>query len=225
MLNVYEFSQFREIVDVGGGNGSLHIETCGLLPKLGGGLFDLPQVIERSKDDIARAGMEGRIRRVGGSFLEAGSVPAGSDAYLLRLVVHDWNDEDTVRSLKNTRDAAPPRGRVLVIKMVIPGGNDPSFGKWLDLMMMAYGGPGADGKGIPGPVRQGRTPADTGRRYRSRHQHRRRRACGLATDRRGNVSRNLSLEGRLFGFQPVETTVGAFRMALKRSNGMDNQEG
>jgi len=140
MLEAYDFSSFGEVVDVGGGNGSLLVGALGRLPKLRGVLFDLPEVVERAKADLRAAGMEDRIRIAGGSFLEPDSIPKGADAYVLRHVVHDWNDENTVTILRHSRDAAAIRGRVLVVEMVIPGGNDPYFGKWLDLMMMAYGG-------------------------------------------------------------------------------------
>jgi hypothetical protein len=140
MLDAYDFSPFREVVDVGGGNGSLLMGTLGRHPHLRGTLFDLPAVIDRARADIRTAGMEDKIRLVGGSFLEPGSIPSGADAYVLRHVVHDWDDDHTVTILKHTREAADPSASILVVEMVIPPGNAPYFGKWLDLMMMCYGG-------------------------------------------------------------------------------------
>lgn len=140
MLDAYDFSTFSEIVDVGGGNGSLLAGTLERHARLRGVLFELPQVAGRARNEIAGAGLANRIRVVEGSFLEPNSIPRGGDAYVLRHVVHDWNDEDTIRILRHTREAASPAGRVLVVEMVIPPGNGPSFSKWLDLMMLAYGG-------------------------------------------------------------------------------------
>lgn len=140
MLDAYDFSGFREVVDVGGGNGSLLVGALTRHPEMKGVLFDLPQVVERSRAELEGAPVADRLRIVSGSFLDPDSIPAGSDAYVLRHVVHDWNDESTRTILGHARDAAAPDGRVLVVEMVIPPGNDPYFGKWLDLMMLAYGG-------------------------------------------------------------------------------------
>lgn len=140
MLDAYDFSGFREVVDVGGGNGSLLVGALNRHPHLRGILFDLPAVVDRAREDIEAAGMKDRIRLAGGSFLEAGSIPSGADAYVLRHVVHDWDDDHTVTILRHTRQAAGTGARVLVVEMVIPPGNAPYFGKWLDLMMMCYGG-------------------------------------------------------------------------------------
>jgi hypothetical protein len=103
-------------------------------------LFDLPGVVERARSAIAGAGLGDRIDLAGGSFLQPGTIPEGADAYILRHVVHDFSDEEAATILAHVCRAAAPRGRVMVVEMVIPPGNDPFFGKWLDLMMMAYGG-------------------------------------------------------------------------------------
>jgi len=138
MLDAYDFSGFKEIVDVGGGNGSVLIVTLQRLQGLRGILFDLPKVAERAAVDIGNAGLSDRCRSVGGDFLQA--VPSGADAYLLRHVVHDWRDDDCVTMLTNCRKALRPGGKVLVVEMVVPSGNAPNFSKWLDLMMITYGG-------------------------------------------------------------------------------------
>lgn len=92
----------------------------------------------RAQALIARAGLADRCRTVGGDFFA--SVPAGADAYLLRHILHDWEDPDAVAILRNCREAMPPQGRVLVVEMVLPPGNTPGFGKWLDLMMLLVAG-------------------------------------------------------------------------------------
>jgi len=138
MLDAYDFSGFKELVDVGGGNGGLLTSILKRHTHMRGILFDLPRVVERASATIESAGLRERCRLVGGSFLD--SVPAGADAYLLRHVVHDWRDEDAVTMLRNCRNAMKPDGKVLVVEIVVPAGNDPSFAKWMDLMMVTYGG-------------------------------------------------------------------------------------
>jgi hypothetical protein len=138
MLDAYDFSLFKEIVDVGGGNGGLLTAILRRHQGMSGTLFDLPGVIDRARPAMESAALSDRCRLVGGSFLE--SVPAGGDAYLLRHVVHDWRDQDAVAILRNCRLAMKSGGKVLIVEIVVPAGNDPSFAKWMDLMMITYGG-------------------------------------------------------------------------------------
>ena len=79
-----------------------------------------------------------RLRLEGGDFFA--SVAAGGDAYLLRHIIHDWDDDQSVTILSNCRRAMNQGGRVLVAEFVIPEGNDPSFSKLADLMMLVIGG-------------------------------------------------------------------------------------
>jgi len=138
MLDAYDFSLFTDIVDVGGGNGSLLTAILKRHPQMHGVLFDLPRVVERAQPRLEGAGLRERCRFVGGSFLE--SVPAGADVYVLRHVVHDWRDQDAATVLRNCRNAMKSGAKVLVVEIVVPAGNDPSFAKWMDLMMVTYGG-------------------------------------------------------------------------------------
>jgi hypothetical protein len=138
MLDVYDFSGFQVLIDVGGGNGGLLMAILNRHDHMEGVLFDLPGVVERARGLIDSSGVRERCRIVGGNFLE--SVPRGGDAYLLRHVVHDWRDEDAKVILRNCRNAMKQDGRVLVVEIVVPAGNDPSFAKWMDLMMITYGG-------------------------------------------------------------------------------------
>jgi O-methyltransferase domain/Dimerisation domain len=143
MIDAYDFSAFRSVTDVGGGNGST---LCGILsrhPALRGTLYDLPGVIERAAKSVSQAGLSERVDLVAGNFFE--SAPRGADAYLLRHIIHDWNDEQAIRILKNVHTAiggkgARERGRLLVVESVIPPGNDPFFGKLLDLTMLVIPG-------------------------------------------------------------------------------------
>ncbi|MGE3804113.1 MAG: methyltransferase [Gemmataceae bacterium] len=138
MLEAYDFSHVRTFCDIGGGNGSV---LCALLqhhPGLKGMLYDLPNVIERAKGNLQRAGIAERCQCVAGSFFE--SVPAGADAYFLRHILHDWYDDRCLTILKNIHAVLPAAGKVLVCEYVIPPGNDPSPGKLLDLTMLVVPG-------------------------------------------------------------------------------------
>jgi hypothetical protein len=101
-------------------------------------LFDLPHVIERAKAPIAAAGLADRCQLVPGSFFDA--VPAGADAYFMRHIIHDWEDEKSLTILRNCHRAMPAHGRLLVVESVIPPGNEPFAGKFLDLVMLLIPG-------------------------------------------------------------------------------------
>jgi hypothetical protein len=139
-LAAYDFSTIKLLVDVGGGNGSLISATLEKHPALRGILFDLAPVIERSVRNLERAGLSGRCQCMAGSFFE--SLPPGADAYMLRHIIHDWSDDESVHILRNCRQAigTNPAGRVLVLETVIPPGNEPMFGKLLDLNMLVIPG-------------------------------------------------------------------------------------
>ena len=137
MLDAYDFSVFGTVVDVGGGNGRMLAAILGRNPDVEGILFDLPAVVERSRAIISGLGLSDRCRIVGGDFFT--SLPA-ADAYVLRHIIHDWDDKDAATILRNCRDAMNPGGRILLVETVIPPLDEPCFGKWLDLMMLIVGG-------------------------------------------------------------------------------------
>lgn len=138
VLDAVDFSRFRTVVDVGGGNGSALAEILRRHPSARGVLFDLPAVADRAAAALGRAGLAGRFDVVRGDFFAA--VPPGADACVLRHVLHDWQDPEAVAILRNCRRAMGPGSRLLVVESVLPPGNAPSFGKWLDLMMLLVGG-------------------------------------------------------------------------------------
>jgi SAM-dependent methyltransferase len=138
VLDAYDFATFRTIVDIGGGNGLALAAILRRHPMARGVLFDLPSVAERARKVVGNFEVSDRLHFVGGDFFV--SIPASGDAYLLRHVIHDWDDGEAIAILRNCRDAMRPGGRVLVVETVIPSGNEPCFGKWLDLMMLVIGG-------------------------------------------------------------------------------------
>jgi SAM-dependent methyltransferase len=138
MLDAYDFSVFDMVADIGGGNGTTLAAVLARHPHLRGTLFDLPGVIERASTIVEKAGLSDRIQRVEGDFLQ--TAPTGADAYLLRHVIHDWDDERAIRILENVRRAMKPSGRLLLVETVIPAGNEACFAKLLDLTMMVVPG-------------------------------------------------------------------------------------
>jgi hypothetical protein len=138
VLDAYDFSGIGTLADIGGGNGSTLIAILQRHPQMRGILFDLPAVVERAREHIAAAGVADRCQLVAGSFFE--SVPPGADAYFMRHIIHDWNDEQCGTILRNCHTAMRDSDRLLVVEGVIPPGNEPFFGKWLDLTMMLIPG-------------------------------------------------------------------------------------
>jgi SAM-dependent methyltransferase len=114
----YDFSAFGTLADVGGGNGALLIGVLRANPRLRGIVFDQPHVAERARENLRAEGFADRCQVVGGSFFE--SVPARADAYLLKHVIHDWNDERAAAILNNVRAAMPSGGKLLVVEGVYP---------------------------------------------------------------------------------------------------------
>lgn len=134
VVAAYDFSPFGVVADVGGGHGALlaAILTCN--PVARGILFDLPQVVEGAESFLTAAGVVDRCTRTGGDFFA--EMPAGADAYVLSQILHDWDDERSVAILRQVRRAMPDHGKLLVVELVLPEGNDPFLGKWLDLHML-----------------------------------------------------------------------------------------
>ncbi len=138
MIDAYDFSGFETVVDVGGASGDVLLEILHHCPAVRGVVFDLEHIAQQASARIERSELRDRARAEGGSFFDR--VPLGADAYLMRHIIHDWNDEQSVAILRNCRDAMRPDGRVLVVESVIPPGNDPHPSKMFDLIMMAIPG-------------------------------------------------------------------------------------
>ncbi len=134
----YDFGRFQQLVDVAGGHGLLLATILQRFPNLKGVLFDLPEVVAGANNTLAPYGLGDRCNILGGSFFD--TVPAGADAYILKHIIHDWDDERALAILRNIRKSIQPSGRLLVVEVVIAPGNEPSFGKLLDLEMLVIPG-------------------------------------------------------------------------------------
>lgn len=138
MLEAFDFSGIGTLADVGGGNGSLLTPLLLKYPAMKGILFDLGHVIERAKANLQKAGLGDRCQVREGSFFEA--FPSGADAYLMRHIIHDWTDQQSIQILKNCRAVIPPHGRLFIVEAVVPKGNEPSPAKEMDMAMLIYPG-------------------------------------------------------------------------------------
>jgi hypothetical protein len=136
----YDFSRFRHVTDIGGGAGSQLLTILRLHDRVAGSVFDLPAVVESARNGTRlEPTVAQRIRFESGNFLER--VPANSDAYFMKCVLHDWSDAEAVQILTNCRAQMQPGSRLLIAEHVIQPGNTPQFGKLLDLMMLVnFGG-------------------------------------------------------------------------------------
>ena len=113
----YDFSQLRTVVDVAGGRGRLLATILESNAHLRGILFDLPQVVEDARQLIGDAGVADRCAFVGGSFFEA--VPEGGDAYILRNIIHDWQDDQAVAILATCRRAMADDARLVLVERYV----------------------------------------------------------------------------------------------------------
>jgi hypothetical protein len=118
ILAAYDFSGFRTIIDVGGGHGRLLSMILAKAPDARGVLFDLPTVVDGAGPELAKARVAQRCEVVGGSFFD--SVPEGGDAYLMKAIIHDWNDDDALTILSNVRSAIAPGGKLLLLESALP---------------------------------------------------------------------------------------------------------
>jgi hypothetical protein len=114
----YDFSAMRSVIDVGGGEGALLTGILHAYPGLRGTVFDLPRLADGANRQIAAAGLADRYRFVGGDFFEA--VPGGFDAYVLKHVIHDWDDERAQTILRTCRRAMGAEAKLLVVEGVYP---------------------------------------------------------------------------------------------------------
>jgi hypothetical protein len=134
----YDFTRAGTVVDVGGGQGGLLAAILAASPLARGVLFDLPHVAAMARRNLETAGLSARCQTQAGDFFK--EVPTGGDIYLLRKVIHDWDDERARLILRTCRSAMTEGSRLLLLEMVVPAGNTPAYAKLLDLLMLVYAG-------------------------------------------------------------------------------------
>ena len=138
VLDAFDFAPYRRIVDVGGGHGGFLAAILRASPGAEGVLFDAPQVVSGAGDRLEAEGVSTRCEVVGGDFFD--SVPDGGDLYVLKWIVHDWDDERSLAILRNCRRAVADGGRLLLVEAVLTEGDGSAFGPFADLNMMVMTG-------------------------------------------------------------------------------------
>lgn len=134
----YDFSGFNTIVDVGGGHGGLITAILKANPKLKGVLFDAEEVIEGARPKLEAAGVADRCETVAGNFFK--SVPAGGDVYIMKWIIHDWDDEKALTILRHCRNQMPANGKLILVDCVVPETDEPDFSKFIDMNMLVMTG-------------------------------------------------------------------------------------
>lgn len=139
ILEAYDFSGIETLVDVAGGHGVLLTSILQKHQQLKGVLFDLPHVIEGAANRIAELNLTRRCSTVAGDFFQ--SVPS-ADAYIMRHIIHDWDDEHALLILKNCHQAMAKTGarKLLVVEMILPTANEPHPSLFLDIEMLMFPG-------------------------------------------------------------------------------------
>jgi hypothetical protein len=138
IAQAYETTGAETLVDIAGGHGLLLAAFLKANPNLKGVLFDVPTVIEGAGETLESEGVAARVETATGDFFR--SVPAGGDLYMMKHIIHDWDDERSLEILKNIRSAMNENGKVLIVEMVIKEGDEPDFSKIMDLEMLVTPG-------------------------------------------------------------------------------------
>jgi hypothetical protein len=118
LVRAFDFAGARRIVDIGGGHGALLAAILRAHPGIQGMVFDLPHAVTAAKSYLEDEGLADRCEVIAGDFFE--SVPGGADIYILKNIIHDWNEERSIALLRNCRQAMSTRGRLLVIEQFMP---------------------------------------------------------------------------------------------------------
>jgi hypothetical protein len=139
IVGAYDFAGAELVVDIGGGRGQLLLAILAAHPRLRGILFDRPRVVAEAKAVLSAAGVLDRCRAETGDFLDG--VPAGGDIYVLKGVIHDWDDRDARRILRQCRSAMAVGSTLLLIEQVVPRDRAPEpFTLFMDLHMLTIHG-------------------------------------------------------------------------------------
>lgn len=138
VLASFDFSSINKLADIGGGHGALITSILKANPSMHGILFDAPSVVIGAGERLATEGLADRCEVVAGDFFV--SVPSGAEAYVLKWIIHDWDEERSVTILKNCHRAMPANGKLILVEAVVPSGSEPHFSKFVDLDMLVMTG-------------------------------------------------------------------------------------
>jgi len=139
VLMAYDFSGADRLIDVGGGRGALLLAILKVWPRARGVLFDLPHVIDGARMSLGSSAEAGRCRPVSGDFFRD-ALPAGGDVYLIKKIIHNWDDERAWTILQGCRRAMSGNARLLLIEPINQPGDGASYAKLLDLLMLVLPG-------------------------------------------------------------------------------------
>lgn len=138
VIEAYDFSPHRHLVDVGGGQGLMLAAILSANPQMCGTLFDQPAVVEGSNALLTERGVIDRCEIVAGSFFE--TTPEGGDAYLMRHIIHNWEDDDAIAILKVCRRAMRNAAKLLLVERIVAPANEMPIAKFSDLSMLVTPG-------------------------------------------------------------------------------------
>ncbi|MDX1438083.1 MAG: methyltransferase, partial [Anaerolineales bacterium] len=138
ITTAYYFPEKGVLVDIGGGHGALTEALLEKYPQLNAWVFDLPEVIDSARARWDSSPFKDQIRLISGSFFD--SIPSGGDLYCLKDILHDWNDEDCARILKNCRAAMSPEAKLCIIERFLPEDGSASPARRIDMIMMILTG-------------------------------------------------------------------------------------
>ena len=138
VLPAYDFTPYKTIVDIGGGNGALLMAILKIAPESQGIVFDEEYVVNETKESIAAQGLTSRCQPIAGTFFDY--VPIDADCYLLKMILHDWDDNGSLKILTNCYHAMKSGSKLLILESVIPGENIPHPGKFMDINMLTMTG-------------------------------------------------------------------------------------
>jgi O-methyltransferase domain/Dimerisation domain len=142
IVAAYDFSGVGTLIDVGGGHGLLLASILKAHPGMRGILFELPHAVEGATEVFRREGIADRCVAISGDFFNA--VPNDGDAYMMKKVIHDWDDERASIILRNCQRAMRPGAKLLVLDRVIAPGDESDIGKFSDLEMLILTGGGRE---------------------------------------------------------------------------------
>jgi hypothetical protein len=140
VLDAYDFSGINTLMDIAGGHGAVLCEILTRYPEMKGILFDVENVVQEAKCLLCERKMEQRCVAIAGNFFE--QIPPGADAYYMQHIIHDWDDEQALKILRNVRKAMQgyTERKLIVVDCVLPENSEPNMAKLLDLEMMLMPG-------------------------------------------------------------------------------------